>query len=169
MRVLHGMHSSIRQESFASKTALFASLLTSAIALGAAMAHALELPNKINLSQAAYFTVQQIYSGWDALGFLLAVQLVSIIAVAVLYRHQKQVLAFASLAIISLVLAQAIFWIFTYPVNIATANWTQAPENWDALKRQWEYSHAAGAVSQILVMIWLAAAALARNQVVIPH
>ena len=34
----------------------------------------------------------------------------------------------------------------TYPANQATENWTVVPENWMALRSQWEYSHAAAAV-----------------------
>lgn len=31
---------------------------------------------------------------------------------------------------IGLVATQAIFWIFTYPANVATQNWTTLPDNW---------------------------------------
>src|SRR3954470_20056663 len=31
-------------------------------------------------------------------------------------------------------------------------NWTKVPEDWEALRWRWEYSHAAGAVCQILAM-----------------
>ena len=41
----------------------FLSLLFAALALGPAMAHLLELPNKINLSREDYLTVQQNYRG----------------------------------------------------------------------------------------------------------
>jgi hypothetical protein len=43
-------------------------LLATAVALGAALAHALELPNKIGMSVDTYFIVQQVYSGWNRLG-----------------------------------------------------------------------------------------------------
>jgi len=38
-----------------------------------------------------------------------------------------------------------IFYFFTYPVNVSTQNWTLMPDNWEALRRQWEYSHAVNA------------------------
>jgi hypothetical protein len=44
--------------------ARFFSLLFAALALAPALAHLLELPNKINLSRDDYLTVQQIYKGW---------------------------------------------------------------------------------------------------------
>jgi hypothetical protein len=40
----------------------------------------------------------------------------------------------------------AIFFTWTYPANVATDNWTAVPANWQALRDQWEYSHAANAV-----------------------
>jgi hypothetical protein len=46
------------------KTICFLSLLFVALALAPAMAHLLELLNKINLSREQYLVVQQIYRGW---------------------------------------------------------------------------------------------------------
>ncbi len=45
--------------------AYFIAILFAALA---AMAHLLELPNKIGLSREDYFTVQAIYRGWALLG-----------------------------------------------------------------------------------------------------
>jgi len=39
----------------------------------------------------------------------------------------------------------AIFFIFTYPTNQATDNWTAIPANWQQLRWRWEMSHAANA------------------------
>jgi hypothetical protein len=137
-------------------------MLATALALGPALAHAFELPNKIGLARDDYFVVQRIYTGWALLGFLLLIQLLSMIAVAVMSRRRPDVLWFVVLAILSLVGAQAVFWIYTFPANTATQNWTQIPSNWEELRRQWEYSHLAGAVFQLIAMIALIIAALRR-------
>jgi hypothetical protein len=50
-----------------------------------------------------------------------------------------------------------IFYLFTFPANQATGNWTNLPENWQELRRQWEYSHA---VSACLYFVALAALTL---------
>ena len=55
----------------------FIALLCTALALAPALAHLLELPNKINLSREDYLTVQQIYRGWALLGFVVAGALLS--------------------------------------------------------------------------------------------
>jgi hypothetical protein len=53
------------------KVFYFLALFFASIALGPALAHLLELPNKINLARADYLTVQQIYRGWALLGIIV--------------------------------------------------------------------------------------------------
>ena len=139
---------------------MFIALLSTAIALGGALAHLFELPNKIGLPRGEYFVVQGIYRGWWQLAYVLVVELVSMLAVVILYRRQPRVFWFAMFAVACLVAAQAIFWTYTYPANAATENWTTVPPNWEALRRQWEYSHAVGAGLQLLAMSFLIIAAL---------
>ena len=62
-----------------------------------------------------------------------------------------------------LVAAQVVFWLFTFPTNQATSNWTVQPSNWETLRSQWEYSHLAGAAFQALVMASLVLAVLRRQ------
>jgi hypothetical protein len=47
-------------------------------------------------------------------------------------------------------------------VNALTQNWTLLPDNWPALRAQWEYSHAINA-AMILVAFALALAAALRT------
>jgi hypothetical protein len=142
---------------------MFVTLLATALALGAAMAHALELPNKIGLGRDDYFVVQRAYDGWSNLAYLLVVELVAMVLLAYLYRRQPGVLWAAVAAVVCLLLAQAVFWAFTYPANVATSNWTVMPDNWEQLRVRWEYSHLAGAFFQVLAMSALIVAALNRR------
>jgi hypothetical protein len=142
--------------------AFFVALLATSFALGGALAHAFELLNKIGMTREEYFIVQRIYSGWDRLGYLLAIQLVGILAVILLHRAQPRILVPAAFGLLALVAAQVVFWVWTFPANQATANWTQQPANWDALRTQWEYSHLAGAGFQAMAMIALVIAVLRR-------
>ncbi|HEU4618483.1 MAG TPA: DUF1772 domain-containing protein [Gammaproteobacteria bacterium] len=142
----------------------FVALLATALALGAALAHALELPNKIHLPKDQYFVVQQAYNGWNRLAYLLLVELLSMIALAFMSRRDPRVFWAVVAAICCFAAAQAVFWIFTYPANVATANWTRAPESWEALRARWEYSHAAGAAFQTLAMASLIVAVLGRGR-----
>lgn len=146
------------------RIALAIALLSTAIALGGALAHLFELPNKIALSRDDYFIVQGIYRGWQLLGFVLLVQLLSIITVIVLSKHERDVRVLSVIALICLIAAQVLFWTFTYPANVATDNWTRIPANWETLRSNWEYSHAAGAIFQLAGMIALIGAVIARGR-----
>lgn len=48
----------------------------------------------------------------------------------------------ALLAALCFAIMLAIFVVWTLPANQATQNWTTIPANWEALRQQWEYSHA---------------------------
>jgi hypothetical protein len=52
---------------------------------------------------------------------------------------------------------QVMFWLFTYPVNQATQNWSVLLDNWLALREQWEYSHAASALLNLTAFIAVSA------------
>src|SRR5262249_40850198 len=52
----------------------------------------------------------------------------------------------ALLAFLCIALTLVVFFIWTYPANEATNNWTMIPDNWEQLRTEWEYSHAANAV-----------------------
>lgn len=140
----------------------FIALLATALALGAALAHALELPNKIQLPKDDYFIVQQAYRGWSQLAYLLAIELIAMLAIAGLSWQEPRVLWPTLIAILCLLSAQAVFRTYTYPANVATDNWTAIPANWESLRTRWEYSHALGAALQVLAMSALIIAALAR-------
>jgi hypothetical protein len=146
------------------KTIYFLSLLFAALALAPAMAHLLELPNKINLSREDYLTVQQIYRGWNLLGFVVAGALFSTLALTIMVRQERKAFVFALIAFLCIVGTQVVFWTNTYPANQVTNNWTTLPENWVELRRQWEYSHATSAVLNLVGLIGLILSVLARDE-----
>ena len=146
------------------KRILFVSLLFAALALAPAMAHLLELPNKINLSREDYLTVQQNYRGWALLGFVVAGALFSTLALTVMVRKERKAFLFALTAFLCIVGTQVVFWTYTYPANQATNNWAVLPENWVELRQQWEYSHATSAVLNLIAMVTLILSVLARGE-----
>ena len=139
---------------------LFIGLVATALALGGALAHLYELANKMSLGRDDYFTVQQIYQGWNRLGFVLLVEAAALLALAIIARGDRPMLRPVLLAIFGLVGAQIVFWSYTFPANQATQNWTLIPANWEVLRAQWEYSHAAGAGFQLLTFCALGYAAI---------
>ena len=128
------------------------------------MAHLLELPNKIGLSREDYLVVQQIYSGWALLGIVVFGALLSTLVLTLMVRRQPKVFALTLLAFLCVAGAHVVFWIFTFPANQLTSNWTVLPENWMALRARWEYSHAAGAVLNLIAFIMLVLSALVRGK-----
>jgi hypothetical protein len=128
------------------RTVQFLAVILTALALVPGGAHFFELLNKIELDQAQYFTVQSIYRGWALFGVVLFGALFLNLAMAIMLRDQRTAFWFAAAAVIGLVANLAIFFVWTYPANVATNNWTTIPENWQALRAQWEYSHAANAL-----------------------
>lgn len=144
----------------AARIAQFFAIVLTSLALVPSGAHFFELPNKIGLAQDQYFTVQGSYRGWALFGLVLVAALAADLVLAILLRHQRRPfwLALASVALIAATLAVFFTWIF--PANQATSNWTVAPENWHALRTQWEYAHAANAVLTFAALCAVVAAAL---------
>lgn len=142
----------------------FISLLFTALTLAPAMAHLLELPHKIPLSREDYLTVQQIYRGWSLLGIVVIGALLSTLLLTILVRKQRSAFVLTLIALLCLVAAHVVFWIYTYPANQATSNWTVLPSNWQDLRRQWEYSHATGAGLNLGALMALIAGVLARDE-----
>jgi hypothetical protein len=123
----------------------FAAAILTALALVPGGAHVLELSNKINLDQAQYVAVQQIYRGWALLGIVLIAALLANLLSAIVARSQKMPVLFAATATVLLGVTLAVFFTWTFPVNQVTDNWTVAPDDWQALRAKWEYSHATNA------------------------
>jgi hypothetical protein len=144
--------------------ARFLSLLFVALALAPSLAHVMELPNKIGLDRDQYLIVQQLYRGWALLGVVMVVALLSTLALAIMVRGQRNEFVAALIALLCIVGTQVVFWTFTFPVNQTTHNWTVLPENWMALRVQWEYSHAASAALNLGALIALICGELARGR-----
>ncbi|QEL27100.1 DUF1772 domain-containing protein (plasmid) [Bosea sp. F3-2] len=125
------------------RTIQFLAVIVTALTLIPAGAHLAVLPNKIGLSQADYFTVQGIYRGWAILGWLWPSALLLNSLLAFLVRSQSGSSWLAACAALCFALMLVIFVLWTLPANQTTENWTTVPANWEALRRQWEFSHAA--------------------------
>jgi hypothetical protein len=138
----------------------FAAILLAALALIPAGAHVLELPRKMALSEPDYFVAQSLYRGWALSGIVIVATLLAEVALAWLTRHDGRPLMLTAAAGVSTLVTLAIFFIWTQPANSATANWTRLPDDWQSLRRQWEYSHAAGAAFALAALAFLTAAAL---------
>lgn len=132
------------------------SLLLVAISMSAGLAHVFELPHKIMLDRADYLTVQQIYRGWALLGIAVVGALVTTLSLAVLVKANRCAFYLTLAAAGCVAAGLTVFFLIVYPVNQQTLNWTVAPDNWQALRRQWEYGHVVGATLNVAAFITLA-------------
>jgi len=142
------------------RIAQFLAIVLTALALVPAGAHFFELPNKIGLAQEEYFIVQSIYRGWALLGIVLFGALAANLVLTLMVRHRRGAFRLALLAFLLVAGTLAVFFTWTYPANQATANWTEVPADWQELRLQWEYAHAANAVLTFLALCAVTLSAL---------
>jgi hypothetical protein len=118
-------------------------------------AHLCSMVSKLQLDGDAYLAAQRAYDGWNLFAVVVIGALISSLALAIaLYRSGERYVV-AALAFLCLAGAQAVFWTFTYPMNVATGNWTRLPPKWEFLRMQWELAHAGGAVLNFIALVLL--------------
>jgi hypothetical protein len=139
----------------------FLAVMFTVLALVPGGAHLIELPNKMELDRDAYLTVQRIYRGWALAGVALFGALLTTFWLAILCRSQSTPLVFASSAFVFLLITLITFFVWVYPANEATAQWTVATDDFELLRAQWEYTHAANAALTLLAVAATTAASLA--------
>jgi hypothetical protein len=126
-------------------------------------AHLFELPGKIDLSRDAYFTVQGIYAGWSLFAVPIFAAILTNAVLFIALRRTDRVAARWALASAVLIAASlAVFFTWTFPANQATSNWTTIPDNWERLRLEWEYSHAANALAVFAALLATVMAAIRR-------
>ena len=141
---------------------LFWCLLTTALSMAGGLAHLYALPNKLRLNWQDYLVTQQIYRGWSLLGIVVIGSLILNLVLAILLREDGSVFPLALTAFLCMLGSQILFWIYTFPVNQMTKNWTVVPADWLRLRSRWEYSHAAGSLLDLAALVSLFMVALSR-------
>jgi hypothetical protein len=147
-----------------SKMLGFLAIALTALSLMPSGAHFFELPNKIGLAQEPYFTVQGIYRGWALFGITLFAALAADLLLAIALRRQKVAFALAVAAFLLIALSLVFFFLWVYPANQATANWTVAPPNWETLRAQWEWTHALNALLMFVSFLAVTLASLTARE-----
>ena len=135
-------------------------VILTAVALIPGGAHIAELPNKLALVRDQYFIVQQIYRGWALSGVVIIAAFVANLALATMLWRRSEPFWLPAIACLAIAASLGVFFMWVYPTNVATANWTEIPANWEELRTQWEFGHLAGAG---LIFIALCAVAFARG------
>ena len=138
----------------------FLAIILTALAFVPSGAHLAELPNKVAMAQTAYFVAQQIYTGWAFFRVVLFGALAVNLAHTIVLRRLGRSFSFALASFLLFAATLAIFFVWTFPTNQATKNWTVVPTNWNKLRIQWEYSHAATAMMTFAALVCVVIAVL---------
>jgi hypothetical protein len=149
-------------------TRSFVVVVLAALALGAPLAHVLEMPIRRTYDPALYLTVTHtLYFYFGSVGAVFEVGAVvaAMIWAVGLGRSRTDPPSARRWAVAGaacLVLAHALFWLLVDPVNRQFAVWTPAavPADWTRLRDQWEFAHAARAGLFLLGFCALLASAL---------
>ncbi len=149
-------------------------VLLAAIGMALSLAHALEFPGKRRLDRDAYLKVQAIYyPGFTVGGAFEPLAMIAAFAL-LLYTPLDTTPFWLTLAAFAgLVLAHAIYWVFTHPVNkvwvkgealgkpggaFFAAGSAVAAGDWTVLRDRWEWSHVARAVLAMASLVALVVA-----------
>jgi hypothetical protein len=135
------------------KATQFLAVVLTALALLPGGAHLMALPAKIAMPEDPYFVVQQIYRGWALAGVVIFLAIFANLLAALLTRESRRKWQLFGAAALLIAATLAVFFLWTYPANQATGNWTSVPENWEQLRTEWEYSHAANAAITFLALL----------------
>src|SRR6516225_6118800 len=143
----------LKRDSMIFESVRLLTVISVAICLIPAGAHFFELVNKMSLSTADYMTTQKIYAAWSFFGVAIIAAIVFTLVHTLMVRAQRTAFLLSLSALLLLAATQVIFWTFTYPMNVATNNWTVTPQDFEAVRRQWEYSHAVNAVLTFVAFV----------------
>ncbi|MFL5066978.1 MAG: anthrone oxygenase family protein [Xanthobacteraceae bacterium] len=149
------------------------------IAMALALAHALELPGKLRLTEQTYRAVQTIYyPGFSLGGLAEPLGLISLLGLVFLTPRSSAAFWLTLASFVALAAMHGVYWLLTHPVNNfwvegvdmskAAARFfgahgldaRDAAPDWRDLRNRWEYSHIVRAVlglaSQILLVTAIA-------------
>ena len=146
-------------------------ILLAAIGMALSLAHALEFPGKRRLDRDAYLKVQAIYyPGFTIGGAFEPLAMISAFALLLFTPLGSTSFWLTLMAFAGIVLAHAIYWVITHPVNkvwlrheklghagsgFFGAGAGAAEGKWTELRDRWEWSHVARAVLALLSLVAL--------------
>jgi hypothetical protein len=127
-----------------------------ALSMGMALCHLLEMPAKMMYDGALWLTLLQTLDGtFGTIGAFIEVSaVVTAVVLAFLVRRHRPAFGWTLGGALCLVAAHVAWWVWVAPVNATMAPLTPEtlPADWMRLRDQWEYTHAARAVLQIVAL-----------------
>ena len=140
------------------------SMISTAVAMTAAVAHLLELPAKMRYGPSLWVQLHRtLYSNFGRIaGPAESAAVISTNQLAWTERHRSEGSRSTALAAACLAGAHAIYWGVVQPVNTEVLRWRldAIPADWAKRRDRWEYGHA---IRAALVTTALAALAMSRR------
>jgi len=149
-------------------------LMLVAVTMTLALAHALEYPGKMRLSQQEYLAAQAIYyPGFTLGGIAEGVSMIALGVLAFLLRGSGAVFWLTLGAFLAIVALHLVYWALTHPVNnfwikdvklhradtrffgLSPAPQIGGQPDWTELRDQWERSHLIRAVLGVVGLLLL--------------
>lgn len=134
----------------------FLTIMLAALTTGIALCHLLEMPAKMTYDGRLWLTLLQTLYGTfgPTSAFIETGAVVTALVLAFLVRKRHLVFKWTLLGAFCLMAAHVAWWIWVLPVNSAMSALTPEtlPADWTSLRNQWEYTHAARAVLQIIAL-----------------
>jgi hypothetical protein len=151
---------------------LMAAAFLTAVVMGQALAHVLEMPGKMRLDRDQYYTVQTIYYPGFTIGGIAEPLSIVAAGVALLTAPAGSGLFWlVAVALAALALTQLLFWLVVQPVNrqwLGSTRLSGAAEHffrtgqagglsgdWTRLRDRWERGHAARAMTATIAFVLL--------------
>jgi hypothetical protein len=122
------------------------SVISTAVAMAAAVAHLLELPAKMRYEPSLWVRLHRtLYSNFGRIaGPAEAIAVISTGVNAWTERRRPETARPAAFAAACLASTHALYWSVIQPVNVEVVRWPleEIPRDWTTRRDRWEYGHA---------------------------
>lgn len=136
------------------RTWRFITILIASLSMAMAFCHLLEMPTRMSFDGRLWLTTQALYRLFGPpLGAIIeGGAVMTTIILSFLVRQRRPAFWWTLIGTVSIVVAHVIWWMFINPVNAEVSTWAPdaIPADWMRYRSQWEYTHAARAVLQII-------------------
>ncbi len=148
----------------------FITLMLTALSVGMALGHLMEMPARRDYAPALWSRVTNIEGTYRLFGPPVGAAieggaLIAAVVLSIFVRKRRPAFALTLFGAACMAAAQVAWWLFVFPVNSRMVNWTpeSLPADFTKLRDQWEYTHAARAILQIVGLGALVLSALAET------
>ena len=136
------------------RTWRFLTIILVSLSMAMAFCHLLQLPPRMSYDGTQWVTTQSLYHQlFGTVGALIEVGALLLATVLLLtVWRRRPAFQWTLFGTVCLFVAHGAWWMFIAPVNAEIATWTSdtIPADWTWRRSQWEYTHTARAILEIL-------------------